>query len=251
MTEEEYVAQEAQVYKNCITATGDKPENALEMALTWRDTGGGLPARHCVAMAYSAMGDYQSAGLEFETLADEMRRGLGWSFLGIAPPAKRGLLAEVYAQGGNAWLLAGDPNKAYELFTRGLSETEEKTGTYANLLIDRSLASGQMGDYQKALDDLQKVETFIKPDAEIHVLKASAYRGLKQYIQAKIELETAFRLDNQNREAFLERGNLLHEMGDDEGAKENWQAYLRVYPDGPAAKAVRENLEALDEGPEG
>jgi len=251
MSDEDYLAQETEFYSKCITSAKEDPETALDSALTWRDTGGGLPARHCVAVAYTNLGQYLNAALEFEILADEMRRGLGWTFGNSPGPKQAGLLPEVYGQGGNAWLLAGDAVKAYEFFILGLSEAAPDSKTYVNLLIDRSLASAAMGEYQKALDDLSEVEGKIKANAEIHVLKASAYRSLEQYDNARVEIGKAFKLDPQTREGFLEMGNLLRETGDNDGARENWLAYLRLYPDGPAADVIRKNLENMDVKPEG
>lgn len=241
-----YLEQETELYAQCITEAVEDPEASLDMALTWRDIGGGLPARHCVAVSFTNLGKYQAAAVEFETLADEMRRGLGWTFDGTPHPGSRGLLSEVYDQGGNAWLLAGDPVRAFDLFSLGLANAEEGTSIYANLLIDRALANGEMGDYQGALNDLSKVQTMVQPNADLFVLKASAYRALKKYNDAMIDLENAFKVDPANAEGFLERGNLFREMGDKNGARENWIAYLRQYPDGPAADLVRRNLENMD-----
>ncbi len=241
-----YLEQETELYAQCISDAAADPETSLDMALTWRDTGGGLPARHCVALSYTGLGKYQAAALEFETLADEMSRGLGWIFKGVEHPGERGLLADVYNQGGNAWLLAGDPIKAYDLFTIGLSLENVDPGTTANLLVDRALANGEMGDYQAALDDITKVQFLVQENADLYVLKASAYRALGKYPEAMFELEKASRIEPQNREAYLERGNLFREMGDKNGARENWIAYLREYPDGPAADLVRRNLENMD-----
>lgn len=243
--------QETELYTKCIEAAQTNPQVALETALTWRDTGGGLPARHCAAVAYTNLGQYLNAALEFETLADEMRRGVGWHFKNTPTPSQKGLLPDVYAQGGNAWLLAGDAVKAYEFFTLGLAEATPGSKTSIDLLIDRSLASAQMGEFEKALDDLLEVEGKVKPSPEIYILKASAYRSLEEYDKARIEIKKAFQLDPTNREGYLEMGNLLRETGDNGGARENWLAYLRLYPDGPAADAVRKNLENMDLNPDG
>lgn len=244
--DQEYLDQETELYSNCMTEAGIDPEASLDMGLTWRDIGGGLPARHCVAVSYTNLGNFEAAAFEFEALADEMARGAGWTFDGVPHPNSRGLLAEVYAQGGNAWLLAGDPVKAFDLFSLGLEAAEEKTATYANLLLDRALANGEMGEYQAAINDLTVVQGMVRPNADLFVLKASAYRGLKKFPEAMVELENAFKVDPENREGLLERGNLYREMGDKNGARENWIAYLRHYPDGPAADLVRRNLETMD-----
>lgn len=241
-----YYEEEQQYYENCIAQAYQDADAALDMALTWRDTGGGLPARHCVAVAYTELGEFEKAAEELETLADEMRRGLGWSFADKKSPGDRGMLKDVYAQAGNAWMLANDPYKAYELFTLALGEAEPKTQAYADLLVDRSIARATADDYEGAIEDLSIAQLFVKESVSIYVLKASAYRALEQYDKAKQELDNAFRINPTYREALLERGNLRRETGDDDGAREDWIEYLRLYPNSPAADDVRKNLEQMD-----
>jgi regulator of sirC expression with transglutaminase-like and TPR domain len=142
--------------------------------------------------------------------------------------------------------LANDPNKANELFTLALSQATPQTQAYADLLVDRSIARATAQDYQGALDDLSLAQLFVKESVSIYVLKASAYRALKKYDKAAQELANAFRINPDNREGLLERGNLRRETGDNDGARQDWLKYLQLYPDSPEAAAVRKNLEDMD-----
>lgn len=238
--------QEKQEYQDCIAKSEADPEIAHTNAMTWRDTGGGLPARHCVALSLASLGRYAEAAVELEIMAGDLVRGIGWPFADESLALDRDLLAEIYAQAGNAWLLADFPNKATEVFTLAMAEVEPLSAAYAEILIDRAMSRVGSGDYQEALKDLGLAENMLGENAWLHALKASAYRGLENYSDANIELEYAFSLEPQNREALLERGNLRREVGDKNGARADWLEYLRLYPDSFAAAAVRRNIEVMD-----
>ena len=237
---------EQQKYEQCIERAFSVPEMAYIDAVTWRNEGGGLPAAHCIAMSLVNQGDYRGAAEAFEALAFEMENGLGWSFAGEPHPNERGLLEEVYNQAGNTWLLAEDPIKAAEMFTLGLEGAEAGTQSHLNLLIDRARAYAGVENFEGALADLTAAEEMASQSAELHVLKASALRKLERYEEASEALATVFRLEPQNGEAYLERGILRFEVGNIPGARSDWQTYLELYPDGPGASYVRDNLAALE-----
>ncbi|TDI61546.1 MAG: hypothetical protein E2O91_03485 [Alphaproteobacteria bacterium] len=238
--------QEKQEYQDCIAESEADPEIAHTNAMTWRDTGGGLPAQHCVALSLASLGRYAEAAVELEIMASDLAHGIGWPFADEGLSLDRDLLAEIYAQAGNAWLLAEFPNKATEVFTLAMAEVDPLSDTFAELLIDRATSQAGTGEYQEALNDLNLAENMLGENAWLHALKASAYRGLEQYSDANSELEYAFSLEPQNREALLERGNLRREVGDKNGARADWLEYLRLYPDSVTAAAVRRNIEVMD-----
>ncbi len=238
--------QAKQEYQDCIAVRNTDPEISHANAMTWRDTGGGLPAQHCVALSLASLGRYTEAAVELEIMASDLARGIGGPFVELGLAFDRDLLAEIYTQAGNAWLLADFPNKATEVFTLAMAEVEPLSEAYAELLIDRGMSQVGSGDYQEALKDLSLAENMLGESAWLHALKASAYRGLENYSDANIELEYAFSLEPQNREALLERGNLRREVGDKNGARADWLEYLRLYPDSVAAAGVRRNIEVMD-----
>lgn len=238
--------QEKQEYQDCIAVSKADPEISHANAMTWRDTGGGLPARHCVALSLASLGRYAEAAVELEIMASDLAHGIGWPFADKGLALDRDLLADIYAQAGNAWLLAEFPNKATEVFTLAMAEVEPLSEAYAELLIDRGMSQVGTGEYQEALKDLSLAENMLGESAWLHALKASAYRGLENYSDANSELEYAFSLEPQNREALLERGNLRREVGDKNGARADWLEYLRLYPDSVAAAGVRRNIEVMD-----
>jgi tetratricopeptide (TPR) repeat protein len=238
--------QEQKIYQDCVELSLSKPDLAYTNALTWLETGGGLPAHHCVALSLAELGRYHEAARELEIMADDMVRGFGWPFSDRPHPKNRGMLAAIYSQAGNAWLLAGEIKKAITVFGLGLREVELNTPENAGLLIDRARAQAGLGSYQEALRDLSLAETMVAENADILSLKANAYRALGQFDLAEEELRKAFNLNPVHREAMLERGNLKLDQGDNVGARQDWIQYLSLYPEGTGADAIRKNLEAMD-----
>lgn len=231
---QEFEDYQKQMYAECMALAERDADQAYDMAQTWAKTGGGLPARHCLAVALTGLEDYEQAGKTFEQLALDVT------------PEEEPLLPEIFGQGGNAYLLGEMPLEAHRLFTFGLELTDPSDPERVELLIDRARASAMAGHYDQALVDLGDAELLAPSRAGIHVLKASAYRALEDYEAAAASLERAFTFDPDNREALLERGNLRLTLGDEAGARQDWLSYLRLYPDSAGADAVRRNLERLD-----
>jgi regulator of sirC expression with transglutaminase-like and TPR domain len=73
------------------------------------------------------------------------------------------------------------------------------------------------------------------------VLRASAHRVLKQYGDARNDIEAALKLHPGDGEALVERGLLRKELGDLGGARRDLEAALKT---GAVAEAKR-NLDLL------
>src|SRR4051794_4248532 len=95
-------------YDECVAAIKNKADDAFEMALIWRDHGGGLAAEHCAALALIALDEPGEAASRLNALAQRGDAGA---------PAER---AALLSQSGNAWLLADQPENAESAFSAAL-----------------------------------------------------------------------------------------------------------------------------------
>ena len=93
-------------YSECMTLARSEPLKALPVAEKWHGEGGGLAARHCVAVAMYEAGRYSQAAAQFEAIARDM---------GADRP---GLRAELWGQAGQAFIEAGAADKAAEAQSR-------------------------------------------------------------------------------------------------------------------------------------
>lgn len=230
-TQSDARSEQAQAYADCMAVARLSPSSGVEQARTWADQGGGDPARHCEGVALLSNGDYAKAG---EVLED-----LGRTMAESSDPALR---ANALAQAGQAWLLAGEPERAEAVQSAALDLSPEDV----DLWIDRALTRFELGDYRKAIDDLNTAENRGGEQADILTYRASAFRHLDSLGMAEANLMRALELDADHPEALLELGNLNRLQEDREAARQAWMTLLQVAPDSPAAHAARDNLERMD-----
>jgi tetratricopeptide (TPR) repeat protein len=241
-------APEAAKYAVCVTKAPEAPEAALDMATAWRAGGGGVAAQHCVALALMGLGKYAEAGKRLEEVAEELQTGHGAAGMTAADNSR--LLPEVYGQAGNAWLLAGDFTRAYNILSAGLAETPPWSPLQADLLLDRARALAAMGQNDKALVDLDTARASAPRRADLRVFRAATLRALNRLTEAAADITAALNLEPDNPGALLERGNIYLALGDKGQAQANWTKVMAAYPDTPEAEAARKNLGLLQvDGP--
>lgn len=206
------------------------PERALGVAASWERDGGDEGARHCRAVALLNTGRYADAAQQLETLAATTNR-----------PEKR-LKAELYVQAGQAWLIAGETDRALSVQTRALA----LLGPDPELLLDRAITLASAGEYWKAIDDLNDVIDQEAVHAGALVLRATAWRKLKNLDLARDDIDRAIAISPDSVDARLERGNIRSLQGDTGGAVADWEAVIATRPGSPAADAARENLAKIE-----
>lgn len=239
------VASEAAQYHACVQRVNENPNKAFDQALEWRDSGGGAPAIHCSALALVALGKHAEAATRLEALA--------------ATPGGAGMAAELLAQAGNAWLLAGYPEQANAALGAALARLPNETGGKASpaptdipadiltdILVDRARALAALADWPAAERDLTQALARDPERGDAYVFRASARRHQDKRALALEDLELALALDPTNANALLERG-IAHRLdGRIPQARADWLAAISADPDGETGKAAQQNLQLLD-----
>src|SRR5262249_33695477 len=128
----------ADPYRSCVMAIDSDAENAFELALTWRDQGGGLPAERCAALALIALDSPGEAASRLDALARRPNAGT---------LTER---ASLLGQSGNAWLLAGQPQSAEAAFSAALKLSPRD----AEIWVDRARARAALQNWTDAEADL-------------------------------------------------------------------------------------------------
>jgi tetratricopeptide (TPR) repeat protein len=219
-----------QRYQHCLGLVKSDVAAAFDEANGWIDEGGGVLARHCLALAFVKMGKPHQAAALLDSLADE----LGQSEPDLAPDA--------LAQGALAWEKDGNIEKAIADQTKAIKLRPRDP----DLLIDRARMLASSKKFFEAVDDLNAALTINPKNIDALVYRASAYRQLETPELAADDLERALKLAPQDPDALLERGNLRRAKGDPKGARADWMKLLTTAPDAPAAENARANLEELD-----
>ncbi len=149
------------LYTECMKLARSEPLKALPAAEKWHAEGGGLAARHCVAVAMFEAGRYGQAAAQFEAIARDMGQD------------RPGLRAELWAQAGQALMEAGAADKAAEAQSRAL---DLKAGD-PDLWVDRGLSYAAMRAWPRAISDFDRALGLRPNDVEILVLRAAAWRN--------------------------------------------------------------------------
>jgi len=221
---------DAVTYDRCLKLAKQNPGAAQSLAQTWHERGGAHPADHCAAVALVGLKRYKEAATRLEALAQAMTT------------APAGLRADVFDQAGQAWLLAGDPVRAYAAAGQALGLQPNDP----ELLLDRAEAAASAGYYDKAVADLDHVLKADPGRVEALIYRASANRALKRLDPALADVEKALALTPNSVPALLERGNIRRLNGDLEGARADWERIGQLAPGSQADMAARANIEHLD-----
>jgi tetratricopeptide (TPR) repeat protein len=220
----------AQEYTACMALAHKAPGDGFESALAWQQRGGGEAAEHCAAVALIEAGDTAEGARRMEALGTKMA------------PAQPALAAEILAQAGQAWIIAGDTKRAYAVQTTALKLAPKDV----DLLVDRAVTLGNAKNYWEAIDDLNRAHDLAPNRADVLVYRGSAYRFVDSPELAIQDLDEAITLDDRNPEAFLERGILRRLANDNDGARRDWLRAAELAPGAPTGQAAQKNLEMLD-----
>ncbi len=217
-------------YETCMTLAREDPEKGFDTALSWEGLGGGDAARHCIAASLVGLGHYAEGAYRLEKLAES------------SAPAILTLRAELLAQSGQAWLLAGAFERAHAVQSLALGLDPNNP----ELLIDRSITLASAENYGEAIKDLDRAERLAPNRADILIYRASAYRYVDEEDLAYQDIQRALMLEPNNPLGLLERGILRRLSGNDAGARADWMRVISLAEDTPAADRARANLEKLD-----
>lgn len=185
--------QEQQRYENCLGLIETDPDLAYETAIAWQFESGGPPARHCVASALIALGQYEEGAARLESAA-------------AAPDAGSiDVRAAMLHQAGQAWLSANAPAEAERALTYGLSIAPGNP----DLLVERALARGLQHEWAEAVQDLTISLTRRDQDVQALRLRAEANLQLGRYDEADEDVEAALAIDPEDIETLVVRGRAI------------------------------------------
>jgi len=220
---------ESATYERCMALAKKDPAGARKLAEIWHARGGAHPADHCAAVALIGLKQYQAAALRLEKLGRAMVH---------APAALR---AEVLGQAAQAWLLAGDPVRAYVADGVALTLSPDDP----DLLVDRAAAAGTARQFDKAIADLDRVLQANPTRVDALIYRASANREEGRLDAAAADIDKALTLAPDSVPGLLERGNVRRLQGDLAGAREDWARVATLAPGSPAETAAKRNIERL------
>jgi tetratricopeptide (TPR) repeat protein len=223
-------------YQTCLGLARTQPDKGIELAGKWVGLGGGEPAKHCQALSLVGLKEYGEGASRLEELAVKSQQE--------AP-----VRASMLAQAGQAWLMQGDPTRAYAAQSLALKMVAQGSKQNMEILIDRAGTLADAGKYKEVIADVDSALRIEPANATALAYRAAAQRYLGDYDEALIDAESAVRVDPKHIGALLERGNLYRMKKRLPEARQDWLRILEIDPDSAAADAARLNIEHMDVDP--
>ena len=219
-------------YDGCVRAIDADAAKVVTYATEWQALGGGLPARHCLALAQLHLG--QNAAAE-QTLVEAAA---------LADREKSPMAADLWGQAGNAALLAGDVAGAVGHFSAAiLSAGEFAPKRTANLLIDRARARVEQQQPAAARADLDRALGLDADAAEGWLLSAALARRQQDLPRARADIAKALTLAPADGDVLLGAARIA-EAGKDPKAAREFLEKAAAGQDADAAETARQALAA-------
>jgi tetratricopeptide (TPR) repeat protein len=218
----------SQRYQTCLRTANLDPARALAQATEWSKAKGGAPAEHCAAVSLVELKHYPEAATRLDALG--------------RAPAMGNLRPEIFDQAGNAWMMAGDADKAVASFSNALTLSANDADLYADLARAQAMKKS-WGEAEADLNEALRLQPR-RPD--FLVLRASARDAEGKLKEARQDVDQALALKPSAPDALVERGEISKHVGDVAAAKRDFENVLKVAKDGEAAQSARQELEALE-----
>jgi tetratricopeptide (TPR) repeat protein len=170
----------------CLTRVEADPAAGYEEAMAWAHEEKAREARWCAAQAMVKLERYEEAARRFETLAGDQ----GW---------QQENRLDAYSNAGNAWLLAGNGERARESFNHAVRLSDN----HPDARIDRARAYAMLSDWARTEEDLSAALDKRPADPLALMLRATARMKRNAFDLALRDAEEAVRLDPKNVDALV------------------------------------------------
>jgi tetratricopeptide (TPR) repeat protein len=219
-------------YAACLALTKSAPERAIDSAQAWRIEGGGVPARHCLALAQFAAKDYPAALKSFEGAALQ------------SESARDGEAVPLWRQAADAAMLADQPGEAVRFLDRALAPgvSELSPRAEAALRLTRAEALVDLKREPEAAADLATVTARDPANADGWLLQATLARRMGDLPLAERAILAAAERRPDDAAVQYEAGNIAAAQGRTELARTAWTAAARMEPESIPGKAAAKAL---------
>jgi len=221
----------------CAALLKTDPAKAEVEANAWRVTGGGVPARQCLALALAAQEKWAAAAEAFELAARD------------AELQRQPIASALWVQAGNAALAGDEPVRARNAFDRALALPGMSTEMQGEVHLDRARAGVAANDLAGARADLVLATKLVPRDPLGWLLTANLARRQKDLPGALTAIREAARLAPRDAAVAYEAGNIAAAGGQAEDAKAAWTRAAQLDPQGDAGQAATLALRGGDPAP--
>ena len=224
-------------YHRCLDTAEQDPASAAEKANRWLMDGNNFMARECLGIADANQGHWSDAATAFEGAARD------------AEMAKDDRAAPDWSEAGNAWLAAGQPDKAIAAFGAALAQGTLDDKQVGEARLDRARALVAKGDLVHARQDIDLALQAVPDDSLAWLLSATLARMMNDLPRAHKDIAEALKRAPKAPQVELEAGNIAAKSGDEAGAKAAWQQAVSLAPTSPAGRSAAQALKQFDTTP--
>ena len=216
--------------QSCAALVASAPEKAVADASDWQVKGGGLSARQCLGLAYSALGRWAPAATAFEAGARE------------AETRRDPRLADFWVKAGNAWLADNQPARARTAFDAALATASLTTAMRGEVHLDRGRAGVALGDLPRARADIDRGLELVPADPFAWFLSSALAMREKNLTRAQNDIAKAMQLAPDDADVLLQAGTVAGVSGEVEAAKVFYARAAKAAPNSEAGRAAQQAL---------
>ena len=216
-------------YAACIELAAKDPARALQMAYGWRLEGGGVAARHCLAVAQMRAGHHEAALKSYEAAGQ------------ASEDARDGQAVPLWRQAAEAAMIAERPADALRFLTRALARpagAELSPRAEADLLTFRAEVQVDLKQPAAAMADLARATSLSPEFFTPWLLMATLARRSGDLPAAEAALLKAAALAPDSADVELEAGHIAAAKGDMALARQAWEAAAADGAGTPAGQAA-------------
>ena len=221
---------EEAMFKNCTSMVRSKPVEAIATANDWRMKGGGIAARQCLGLAYTALERWAPAAEVFEQAAQE------------AEARKDSRRSDLWVQSGNSWLAADDGARARKAFDAAIATGEMTPELTGEVYLDRGRAGVALADLAAARKDIDKGLELVPADPFGWYISAALAQREGDKARASKDIAQAVKLAPDDANVLLQAGTIAGTAGDIQAARGFYARAAKAAPNSEAGRAAQAAL---------
>ena len=216
----------------CTALVRTAPAQAATEAQAWVEETGAprAMARRCIGLAFAAQEQWAAAATVYEQAAQDAEAA--------NDPGRAGFRA----QAGNAWLAAGEAQRALQALDAALTTTGLAQAQRGQALLDRARAQVALNHPDRARADLDSALQLVPAEPIAWYLSAALSRRANDLTRAATDIARARQLAPEDPDILLLAGTIVGQAGN---MNEAWTLYRRVVELAPDSEAGRQAAASL------
>ena len=221
----------------CIALVRTAPQQAASEAQAWLEEPGAprLMARRCLGLAFAARDQWAAAATVYEQAARD------------AEAANDPGRASFRAQAGNAWLAAGEAQRALQALDAALTTAGLDQAQRGQALLDRARAQVALGHADRARADLDSALQLVPNDGFAWYLSAALARRANDLVRAASDIARARQYSPDDPDILLLAGTIMGQGGNMNEAYALYRRVVELAPDSEAGRQAAASLATVRE----